>query len=86
MFGLFVSEKGISIIEGRDPIAPELAESPHGNQDKFQLIAAGALILDDEPKTFMTYEQVPLQEWARGLRPDPSEVQSDSRKIQEGCE
>ena len=75
MLGLFIGDRGVSIIEGEDfRAAPERAASPHDGHTEFSLLATDAVELDGECFCVAVYEEAKLNQWQAGVRIDPADV------------
>ena len=74
LLGLFVAEKGISILEKGANTAPELCTRFEGsNGTRYRLRCIDAVLLDDEPHSVAFYEEVLPAHWERAIRKVGSE-------------
>jgi hypothetical protein len=69
LLGLFVADRGISIIEKRVNTVPELCtrfEASDGT--RYRLRCIDAVLLDDEPHSVAFYEEVTPTRWELAIR------------------
>ncbi len=73
MFGLFISERGLSIGKADLESPSEFAQSPEGGPIRFRLAATFPVALNDELETVGVYEEIVLTAWDRAIRPEAKE-------------
>jgi len=81
MLGIFIGDKGVSIVEGEDfALAPEIAADPHNGVTMHKLVATDAVVFDPEQReqfgfdfaVCAFYEQIPATKWELAIRPEPT--------------